>query len=55
MSEWELETIDLIAATTDNAFNIKAALQHLECLHMPCFRHVFNLAVEKAMAVPGVS
>ena len=55
ISEWELETVDLIAATTDNASNIKAALQSLQCLHMPCFSHVLNLAVEKAMAIPGVS
>ena len=27
----------------------------LQCLHMSCFSHVLNLAVEKAMAVPGVS
>ena len=55
ITEWELESADLIAATTDNASNIKAALDILQCLHMPCFSHVLNLAVEKAMAVPGVS
>ena len=54
-SEWELDTVDLIAATIDNASNIKAALQQLECLHLPCFSHVLNLVVEKAMAIPGVS
>ena len=55
VNEWGLECADLIAATTDNASNIKAALHILQCLHMPCFSHVLNLAVEKAMAVPGVS
>ena len=50
-NEWELDTVDLIAATTDNASNIKAVLQQLECLHIPCFSHVLNLAVEKAMAI----
>ena len=55
ISEWGLESTDLIAATTDNASNIKAALHILQCLHMPCFSHVLNLAVEKAMAIPGVS
>ena len=56
ISEWGLlESADLIAATTDNAYNIKAALHILQCLHMPCFNHVLNLAVEKAMAIPGVS
>ena len=54
-TEWGLESADLIAATTDNASNIKAALDILQCLHMPYFSHVLNLAVEKAMAVPGVS
>ena len=55
ITEWGLESADLIAATTDNASNIKAALDILQCLqylHMPCFSHVLNLAVEKAMAVP---
>ena len=47
ISEWGLlESADLIAATTDNAYNIKAALHILQCLHMPCFSHVLNLAVE---------
>jgi len=46
LSELELDTIDLVAATTDNAANIKAALQQLGCLHMPYFSHVLNLAVE---------
>ena len=55
VNEWRLESADLIAATTDNASNIKATLQTMHCLHMPCFSHVLNLAVEKAMAVPGVS
>jgi len=55
ISEWELGSVDLIAATTDNVSNIKATLQSLQCLHMPCFSHVLNLAVEKAILVPGVS
>ena len=55
INEWRLESADLIAATTDNASNIRAALYILQCLHMPCFSLVLNLAVEKAMAVPGVS
>ena len=55
VNEWGLESADLITATTDNASNIKAALHTLQCLHMSCFSHVLNLAVEKAMAVPGVS
>jgi len=54
LSEWELDTIDLVAATIDNAANIKAALQQLGCLHVPFFSHVLNLAIEKAMAIPGV-
>ena len=32
ISEWGLESADLIAATTDNASNIKAALHILQCL-----------------------
>ena len=55
INEWGLESADLIAAITDNASNIRTALHILQCLHMPCFSHVLNLAVEKAMAVPGVS
>ena len=55
LSEWELGPIDLVTSTTDNAANIKATLQQLGCLHMPCFSHVLNLAVEKAMAIQGVS
>ena len=49
ISEWELDTVDLVSATTDNAANIKAVLQQLGCLHMPCFNHILNLAEEKAM------
>ena len=55
INERGLESADLIAVATDNASNIRAALYILQCLHMPCFSHVLNLAVEKAMAVPGVS
>ena len=55
ISEWELDTVDLVSATTDNAANIKAVLQQLGCLHTPCFNHILNLTVEKAMAIPGVS
>ena len=55
INEWGLEYVDLIAATTDIASNIRAALHILQCLHMPCFSHLLNLAVEKAMVLPGVS
>ena len=51
INEWGLEYAGLIAATIDNASNIRAALHLLQCLHMPCFSHVLNLAVEKAYSV----
>lgn len=55
IAEWGLDSVDLIAATTDNVSNMKAALQLTDCLHMPCFSHIINLTIEKAMAVPGIS
>lgn len=47
IGEWGLDSVDLMAATTDD--NMKAALQHMDCLH------ILNLAVEKAIAVLGIS
>ena len=52
INEWGLESADLIAATTDNASNIRAALHILQCLHMPCFSHVqFQVFLELLLAV----
>ena len=37
------------AVVTDNASNMTAALNSLECGHLPCFAHTLQLAVNKGL------
>lgn len=42
-------TAKIAGATTDNAFNIKAAIRHNNWKHIPCFAHTLNLIVQSAL------
>ena len=55
LENWELSTEMLVAATTDNCANMVRAVQRNGWLHVPCFSHVLNLAVEKVLQLPDVS
>ena len=51
LAEWNLPAQGIVAATTDNGANITAAIENLEVLHLPCFSHKLQLAVEQAFKV----
>jgi len=55
LARWKLSLTSLSAATTDNAKNIVAALEILDCQRFGCFSHTLQLGVQKAMAVPEVA
>ena len=40
---------------TTNAANVTAAIEKLEVLHLPCFSHTLQLAVEQALKLPEIS
>ena len=45
----------IIAESTDNGANIISAIEVLECLHLLCFSHTLQLAVEQALKIPEVA
>ena len=55
LAEWNLASQGIIAAITDNAANVTAAIEKLEVLHLPCFSHTLQLAVEQALKLPEIS
>jgi hypothetical protein len=44
-----------IYITTDNASNISKAVSESEFIHVKCFAHTINLAVQKALKVEGIN
>lgn len=48
--EWNLED-KIIFAISDNANNIKAALNLLQLKHFGCFAHTLNLIVQSALSL----
>ncbi|CAK1589916.1 unnamed protein product [Parnassius mnemosyne] len=45
---WEI-TDKIVAAISDNAYNIKAAIRLNNWKHIPCFAHTLNLIVQSAL------
>lgn len=55
LANWELPLDKLIAATTDNKSNyISAFANHLGWIHISCFGHNLDLAIERALQVDKV-
>ena len=46
---WNIQARHVCAVVTDNASNMTAALNSLECGHLPCFAHTLQLAVNKGL------
>lgn len=49
--EWNICDQDVVAVATDNAANIKLAVDIAfgQKKHMPCFAHTFNLVTERGI------
>ncbi len=52
--EWKL-TEKEPAVVTDNAANMVIAVEITGCLHIRCFAHVLNLAVQRALKLPNIA
>ena len=50
---WNIQGSHVSAVVTDNASNMIAALNSLECGHLPCFAHTLQLAVNKGLDANG--
>lgn len=50
LENWNLDEKNLVAITTDNASNIKAAVERLDWQWLNCFGHNLNLAVTNSVA-----
>lgn len=48
IEEWNLQN-KVMAIVTDNAANMKAAIQILKLRHLPCYAHTLNLVVTQAL------
>ena len=46
---WNIQGSHVSTVVTDNACNMTAALNSLECGHLPCFTHTLQLAVNKGL------
>ena len=46
---WNIQASHVSAVVTNNASNMTAALNSLECGHLPCFAHTLQLAVNKGL------
>ena len=42
---WNIQASRVSAVVTVNTYNMTAALNSLECGHLPCFTHTLQLAV----------
>ena len=49
LENWNLDEKNLVAITTDNASNIKAAVERLDWQWLNCFGHNLNLAVTNSV------
>ena len=52
---WNIQASHVSAVVTDNASNMTAALNSLECDHLPCFTHTLQLAVNKGLDANGLN
>lgn len=52
--EWKLNDKDP-AVVTDNAANMSVAVEITGYLHVRCFAHILNLAVQRALKLPNVA
>ena len=52
---WNIQGSHVSAVVTDNASNMTAALNSLECGHLPCFAHTLQLAVSKGLDANGLN
>ena len=50
LANWELETQNLVAATTDSGANVISAFRVLDLLRISCFGHNLDLAVKKGLS-----
>ena len=60
VKEWGIVREDgnatkLVAIATDNAANMKAAVEPMDAPHIPCLGHTVNLAVKAGLATPRAS
>ena len=46
---WNIQASHVSAVVTDNGSDMTAALNSLECGHLPCFAHTLQLAVNKGL------
>ena len=46
---WNIQASHVSAVVTDNTSNMTAALNSLECGHLPCFAHTLQLAINKGL------
>ena len=46
---WNIQASHTSTVVTGNASNMTAALNNLECGHLPCFAHTLQLAVNKRL------
>lgn len=54
INEWGL-TDKVLAIVTDNAANMLLAVRLIESLHVGCFAHILNLALQAALKIPAVT
>ena len=54
LENWHLDSTKLVATTTDNGSNFVAAFSSLGWLHISCFGHNLDLAINKALNVDRV-
>ena len=55
LDQWNLQSIQVSAAVTDNASSITAAIGKMEWVHFGCFSHTLQLGVQKAISLTEVS
>ena len=52
---WNIQASHVSAVVTDNASNMTAALNSLECDHLPSFAHTLQLAVNRGLDANGLN
>jgi len=52
---WNVRDNHVSAVVTDNALNMTAALNDLECSHLPCFTHTLQLIVNEGLDVNSLN
>ena len=54
LKEWDIKMNTAKEITTDNGANITSAVQMLGLIHVSCFSHTLQLAVEKVLKLSAV-